>query len=100
MIMMNFRPTSNSGSAGVVTAQDRCPQLEAGQESLTALRLEVTSYDEAEETLAALADSRHLKELSLKSGGSDEEVGRLVRDVLLVNTSIHRLTLERRILQK
>ena len=95
---MSFRSTCSTNSTGggfpLVTAQDRCPQLEADQESLTALRLEVASLEKAEKTLTALASSHHVKELSIKSGCGDDEVGRLVREVLLVNRSLYRLTLD------
>ena len=95
---MSFRSTSSAGSTGspLVTAQDRCPQLEAGKESLTALRLDVSSLDKAEETLAALRGSQYLKELSVSSGCGDEEVARLVGEALLANRSLHRLTLDLR----
>ena len=97
---MSLRSTSSTGSTGagspLVTARDRCPQLEADQESLAALRLEVSSWDKAEETLTALARSRHLRELGLESGCGDEEVGRLVREALLPNRSLNRLTLDLR----
>ena len=86
-----------TGASLVLTAQDRCPQLEAGQEDdLAALRLEVSSWEKAEETLAALGRAKSLLELSLRSGCGDEEVGRIVREVLLVNKSLQRLTLDLR----
>ena len=85
------------GASVVVTAQDKCPQLEAGQEEgLAALRMEVSSWETAEETLSALRRARSLRELVLRSGCRDEEVGRIVREVLLVNKSLHTLTLDLR----
>ena len=83
-----------TGTSLVVTAQDKCPQLEAGQEeSLAALRLEVST---AEKMLSALGQARSLRELVLRSGCRDEEVGRIVREVLLVNKWLHTLTLDLR----
>ena len=65
------------GASLVVTAQNKCPQLEAGQEEgLAALRLEASSWETAEETLSALGQARSLRDRSLRSGRRDEEVGR------------------------
>lgn len=87
---------SSTGQTPLVVAQDRCPRLVAGEESLTALKLDISNYDKAVETLAAVRDSQHLKELSIIGGFADEEVGRLVRETLLANCSLHRLTLDLR----
>ena len=86
----------SAGVAQLVSARDRCPQLEGDQEGLTALRLEVTDWGKAEATLSALGRARHLRELSLSSSCGDEEVGRMVREVLLANSSLQRLTLDLR----
>ena len=83
-------------AAALVSAVDRCPQLEARGSDLSVLKLEVSCYAKAEETLVALRSSQHLKELSLSCGLGDEEVGRLVKETLLENHSLHRLTLDLR----
>ena len=79
-----------------MTARDRCPELETGLKTLTALSLEISDLEKARETLEAVGASRNLRELCLRSGCADCEVGKLVRETLLVNSSLQRLTLDLR----
>lgn len=72
---------------------DRCPQLEQS-DSLTSLRLSLSSYAAGEQTLRAVARSSTLRELCLVCGEGDEGVGLLCREMLLPNSSLESLKLD------
>ena len=78
----------------VPTDVNRSRRLEEQDKTLTSLKLILTDISSARPTLLALRDSKHLRQLSVQTGARDEGVGLLIREALLPNASLQKLSLD------
>ena len=78
----------------VPTEVNRSRRLEEQDKTLTSLKLILTDLSSARPTLLALRDSKHLRQLSVQTGARDEGVGLLIREALLPNASLQKLSLD------